>query len=312
MLLESIINTVKTHSCVIRTNHHTRAPDGFTGSAVHHGGRGFLSRCARSGNDKRHSTVRCVGMQGVLSLTTLLRLLLLLTSSATTILAMTTTSKKSIINHLLHKTDLKQSFFALRHGQSLANVAKIISSDPQVSTVKHGLSGLGKEQARKAGESFVGSIESAEPYRGVAVFSSDFTRARETAAIFADELSKSNVPIYMGDVILEERLRERYFGELNGDRDDRYQEVWDVDAKDPNHNQFSVEPANSVLERTTRLVTDLDDELGAVGGPWRCILVAHGDVLQIMQTGFLKHDDAARHRSLDHLETATIRKLKLT
>ena len=34
-------------------------------------------------------------------------------------------------------------------------------------------------------------------------------------------------------------------------------------------------------------------------------------VLQIMQTGFLKHEDAARHRSLEHLETSTIRELLL-
>jgi len=197
------------------------------------------------------------------------------------------------------------------HAIETADVAKIISSDPKVSTVQHGLSELGKEQARRAGESFVGSIEggAGAPYQGVAIFSSDFLRARETAAIFAEELSKSNVPIYKGDVILEELLRERYFGDLNGGPDDRYQKVWDIDVKDPNHNQFSVESANSVLERTTKLVTNLDDELGADGGQWRCILVAHGDVLQIMQTGFLKHEDAARHRSLEHLETATLRKL---
>jgi hypothetical protein len=42
---------------------------------------------------------------------------------------------------------------------------------------------------------------------------------------------------------------------------------------------------------------------------WKVILVAHGDVLQILQTGFLLHEDASKHRSLDHLETATIRKL---
>ena len=226
---------------------------------------------------------------------------------------MTTTTSKTIVNHLLHRTALKQSFFGLRHGQSLANVDKIISSDPKVSTVKHGLSELGKEQARKAGESFVGGIEGGAgttSCQGVAIFSSDFTRARETAAIFAEELSKSSVPIYKGEVIIEERLRERYFGQLNGGPDCRYQEVWDIDAKDPNHNQFSAESANSVLERTTRLVTDLDDEL-ADSGPWRCILVAHGDVLQIMQTGFLKHEEASRHRSLEHLETATLRKLTL-
>ena len=83
------------------------------------------------------------------------------------------------------------------------------------------------------------------------------------------------------------------------------------------HKIFCRQLANSVLERTTKLITELDEQL-AEGGycgndnedrGWKCILVAHGDVLQIMQTGFLRHDDASRHRSLEHLETATLREL---
>lgn len=215
-------------------------------------------------------------------------------------------------NRLLHRT-LSNSFFALRHGQSLANVAKIISSDPKISTVEHGLSDLGKEQAREAGEKFAKNyISTNEGSAGVAVFSSDFTRARETAEIFAYELKKCGVPLYKDGVTLETRLRERYFGELNGGPDNRYQDVWDVDCSDADHTEFDVESANSVLGRTAELICDLDGTLQQTGKRWDCIVVAHGDVLQILQTGFLKHNDAKRHRSLEHLETATIRQLKLS
>lgn len=214
-------------------------------------------------------------------------------------------------NHLLQRT-LSNSFFALRHGQSLANVAKIISSDPKISTVEHGLSDLGKEQAKAAGEKFANSyLATNEDCLGVAIFSSDFTRARETAEIFATELKKKDIPLYNDKVTLESRLRERYFGELNGGPDNRYQDVWDVDCTDANHNEYGVESANSVLERTTKLICDLDDTLQQSEKKWACVVVAHGDVLQILQTGFLKHNDARRHRSLDHLETATIRELNL-
>eukprot|EP00571_Detonula_confervacea_P006360 CAMPEP_0172323864 /NCGR_PEP_ID=MMETSP1058-20130122/49782_1 /TAXON_ID=83371 /ORGANISM="Detonula confervacea, Strain CCMP 353" /LENGTH=239 /DNA_ID=CAMNT_0013039973 /DNA_START=43 /DNA_END=762 /DNA_ORIENTATION=- len=233
----------------------------------------------------------------------------------------TTAAGGEIINHLIQRGSLTQFYSALRHGQSLANVANIISSDPKISTVQHGLSDVGKDQAKLAGESFAAEYQSSQNnnYQGVAIFSSDFTRARETASIFADALGRSQIPIYSGDIILERRLRERYFGELNGGPDTRYQEVWDVDIKDANHNELGVESANSVLERTTKLITDLDEQLQSTfvsdgseeGSCWKCILVAHGDVLQIMQTGFLKHDDASRHRSLQHLETATIRELSL-
>ena len=229
----------------------------------------------------------------------------------------TTSSGKTIVNHLIQGR-LTQSYYALRHGQSLANVAKIISSDPNISTVQHGLSDVGKEQASKAGQSFASEYDASNPnsnYRGVAIISSDFTRARETALLFAEELARSRIPLYSGDIVLEPRLRERYFGELNGGPDTRYQEVWDVDCKDPNHTEFGVESANSVLERTTQLIVDLDEQLQSssdgVDECWKCILVAHGDVLQIVQTGFLKHADASRHRTMNHLETATIRELPL-
>ena len=50
--------------------------------------------------------------------------------------------------------NLQNSYCALRHGQSLANVAKIISSDPKISTVEHGLSEFGHQQAIDAGREF--------------------------------------------------------------------------------------------------------------------------------------------------------------
>ncbi|KAL3791146.1 hypothetical protein HJC23_000566 [Cyclotella cryptica] len=237
----------------------------------------------------------------------------------TVALVLAETQAMSTVNHLLHRSSpLSNSFYALRHGQSLANVAKIISSDPAISTVEHGLSDVGKEQAKLAGETFASDYlkSASQHYQGVAIFTSDFRRARETASLFADELRKKEIILYNEDVVLETRLRERFFGELNGGPDTRYQDVWDIDVKDPNHNEFGVESANSVLERTTNLINELDAMLChsmSDDNPlmWKCVVVAHGDVLQILQTGFLKDKDASRHRSLNHLETATIRELRL-
>ena len=255
------------------------------------------------------------------------------------------------INHLANRPPLTHTYYALRHGQSLANVLKIISSDPRISVDNHGLSNVGKVQAKAAGDAFVSdylsnnnntstaaetTTNSHGGYQGVAIFSSDFARARETATIFADSLTKANIPLFLGAVIHDSRLRERYFGMLNNGSDTRYQEVWDVDVTNPNHTMFNCESANSVLSRTTKFICELDDNIlsssspssnfaattaindgttaaimNEKGGRWICILVAHGDVLQITQTGFLRHTDARGHRSLNHLETATIRELTL-
>jgi broad specificity phosphatase PhoE len=232
------------------------------------------------------------------------------------------TSAASQPNHLLSTPasgqvgSLRHSYSALRHGQSLANVAKIISSDPKISTVEHGLSDFGHDQAREAGKLFAEQFHADnddDEYCGVAIFSSDFKRARETAQHMADACSSSSIPLFKGGVVLETMLRERNFGTLNGGSDDRYQEVWDIDIKDPTHNEFGVESVYSVVGRTTKLVLGIDDVLSQEGkgdGKWKCILVAHGDVLQILQTGFKKMDGSL-HRTLPHLETATVRELRV-
>lgn len=244
------------------------------------------------------------------SIITTVNFLLLTTSTPSSSSAMTISSPG---NHLLKLTKLHNKFFALRHGQSLANVSKIISSDPAISVPQHGLSPVGLDQARIAGTTFAKSFPSRGDTKGVALFSSDFRRARETAEIVAEELKKAKVPLYGDGVVnFDTRLRERFFGELNGGPDGRYHEVWEVDAVDPDHNEFGVESVTDVVSRTTEFVRDVDRELskGSDGGglPWTCVLVAHGDVLQIVQTGF-QQIDGSLHRTLPHLETATFRAL---
>ena len=52
---------------------------------------------------------------------------------------------------VVHGTPLHHRYVALRHGQSEANVQGIISSEPSVAVVQHGLSASGRAQAQKAG-----------------------------------------------------------------------------------------------------------------------------------------------------------------
>ena len=74
----------------------------------------------------------------------------------------------------------RHSYHALRHGQSLANVQGIISSNPDVATREHGLSELGLQQAAAAAADVAEAVN-AENCRGVAIYTSDFKRAAETA-----------------------------------------------------------------------------------------------------------------------------------
>ena len=74
-----------------------------------------------------------------------------------------------------------------------------------------------------------------------------------------------------------------------------------------NHNYRNCESVNSVLERTTMVIKDLEKKYSQK----TIIIVSHGDSLQILQTGFQKINPRF-HRQLQHLETAELRELKMS
>jgi probable phosphoglycerate mutase len=162
----------------------------------------------------------------------------------------------------------------------MANVQGIMSSDPAISTVDHGLSDLGREQARTSAREACAS-QLFQPR--VAIYTSDFLRARETADILSHEIeSDGRCQLHGPAPVHATPLRERYFGELNGGTDKDYPRVWAHDAVSEHHQEFGVESVASVLKRTTEFLCEVDATLPVgADGPWSVILVAHGDTLQV-------------------------------
>lgn len=188
---------------------------------------------------------------------------------------------------------LQNRYFALRHGHSQANEQSLIVSDPVLGVNSYGLTALGQKQVRtrlaKMPPGFDASVK---------IVSSDFLRARETAAIIAAGLG------VIEPVRFSEQLRERFFGEFEGGSDTHYPEVWDRDAVDARHSDFGVEPVLDVVDRTLALLLELETLFrGAV-----VLLVAHGDVLQILQTSF-ERCSPSLHRQLPPLQVAEVRPL---
>lgn len=194
------------------------------------------------------------------------------------------------------KIPLKHRYFAMRHGQSEANVAGIIVSDPKIGCKQYGLTALGQQQV----------VESASNTKilnqNTLIISSDFLRAQHTAEI-TQKLLDTIQPIQYSTA-----LRERFFGELNGQNDAQYKMVWDIDQQNPDHQEFDVESTNQVVSRVSELIMQLEQQSFNVKPNVRqkILLVAHGDVLQLLQTWF-QDVPASQHRSLTHLETAEIR-----
>jgi len=197
---------------------------------------------------------------------------------------------------LLKTKSLKNHYFAMRHGQSEANVAGIIVSDPSIGCNQYGLTKLGQQQVIES------ASNTTELNQDTLIISSDFLRAQHTAEITQKILKTTHSIQY------STALRERFFGTLNGQNDAQYQTVWDIDQENPDHQEFSVESANQVVSRVSALILQLEQRSFNMKPNVRqqILLVAHGDVLQLLQTWF-QDAPASQHRSLPHLETAEIR-----
>lgn len=180
-------------------------------------------------------------------------------------------------------------FILLRHGESLANVSGIIVADPANGVSKYGLSAEGFRQAVAAAKSIAGDTVG----DCCVVVSSDFKRANETAAAVAARLG---VPVET-----DTRLRERSFGDFETQPVKHYADVWAADARNDKHwlESHAVEHVDSVFARVTACVKQYDEMHYAT----TLIIVAHGDVLQILQTAF-SGLEPRRHREVPHMATA--------
>jgi probable phosphoglycerate mutase len=193
---------------------------------------------------------------------------------------------------------MKNSYFILRHGQSIANVAGIVLSRLEEGKKdEYTLTPEGEEQVR---ESVSKSKESGELTENTIIISSPFSRTRRTAEIAKEILGSTS------DIIFDDRLRERWFGDWEKTDNSAYEKVWVEDKENPNHTHAHVESAHDVQERTLALIDDLESQYSGA----TILLVSHGDALQILLTGLYKQSPAS-HRDIPHLTTAEVRKVEI-
>ncbi len=200
------------------------------------------------------------------------------------------------MDHLQQLQNLSNTYYVLRHGNSLANDEELIISHPAHGVAQYGLS---EEGRRQVASTITAALRNHVLDRTTLIVASDFARTRESAEIAGTLLGTQ-------DIILTPKLRERFFGTWEKQHHRNYQHVWDADVLDGAHKQNEVESTREVAARTISLIRDLEK---AYSGR-NILLVSHGDALQILQTAF-ERVDPARHRLLPHLETGQIRKLEL-
>lgn len=190
---------------------------------------------------------------------------------------------------------LKNQYFILRHGLSKANDAGIILSHPK-DGVREEFSLTAKGEGQIA-DSVTKTKDEGWLNGNTLIISSPFSRCRRSAEIAQEILGVKTIGI-------DDRLRERWFGNWERKSDASYEKVWEIDKLDPDHTIELVESAQQVQERVSALIEDLEKKYADQS----ILLVSHGDALQILRTWFAQKSPAT-HREIDHLEIAEIRRL---
>lgn len=183
----------------------------------------------------------------------------------------------------------RNRFLLMRHGHSQANEQGLIISSPKRGLAAFGLSAKGEQQLAET----VAAWSWSRPTR---VVHSDFLRTTQTAERVA---SAFNLPL-----IKDVRLRERYFGELEGKADSYYPTVWEMDAQSADHQTHQIEAVSAVATRMKSVVEEIEQQCQGE----TVLIVSHGDPLQILLTA-LADRPLSQHREQPALLPASITQL---
>ena len=204
----------------------------------------------------------------------------------------------SLNPHFLGLRALRNHYYAMRHGQSEANVLGVAVGDPRRGVRGFGLTEVGRQQA------VVSAAEFKENYtpsaNGTEIVSSDFLRTRETAELLSKQLGNTT------PVRLSERLRERSFGELEGMEHRHMAVLLEREGLARLIERYGCEPAASVQSRVVSIIRDLEQE----NRDKTLILVSHADPIQFLMAVFAGLDMNDQERILP-LNCAEIAELKL-
>lgn len=187
----------------------------------------------------------------------------------------------------LSQESLRNKYYLLRHGQSTANIAEIISSSRSLAyTNRHGLTNLGYTQGVDSSNELLDILERAAHDGEEVVFvSSPFARAYQTAQACIDGLANQKDRLkglrlkVSKKIQIHDNLVERYFGRLDGQALYTYSYVWPLDKFNVTHTAFDVESVAAVCHRLHSAIGDLEAKYDNC----HLVLVSHADVLQIAQ-----------------------------
>lgn len=180
----------------------------------------------------------------------------------------------------------RNRYLLMRHGHSQANQQGVIISSPERGVDNFGLSEHGEQQLAQL-------VADWQWPPITCVVHSDFLRTHQTAAHVAARFGVA--------ARVDTRLRERFFGELEGQGDEHYPSIWALDAQDAHHQHHGVEAVSAVAQRMQAVIAEWEQRVGGE----TILLVSHGDPLQILLTA-LANKPLTQHREQPALLPASI------
>jgi probable phosphoglycerate mutase len=191
---------------------------------------------------------------------------------------------------MIRLPELKNEYYVMRHGRAKSNEEKFIAARAENDG---GLVTLGFDQAEKSSkDSGFGS--------DIVIVSSPLPRARQTAEVLQGVTGADTV-------VVDSRLRERGFGDLEMQSTDLYNEVWDRDSKSATHTYRGAESLCSVANREMKALQGLESVMaGRV-----IVLVGHADPLNILKAAPWGQP-LRSHRKALSIENAEIQPLTAT
>ncbi|AEB95334.1 MAG: 2,3-diphosphoglycerate-dependent phosphoglycerate mutase [Metallosphaera sp.] len=154
----------------------------------------------------------------------------------------------------------------VRHGQSTSNINKILSHDVN----NFPLTDEGREQAKRAAQEL-------KKIKTDVIFTSPILRAYQTATIIGNELGL--IPV------IDERLRERWLGELNNKRFDP-SDHWKLKVAKGQLDVKNLEPWDSLRKRMIEFLHSLNQEQVVIA-------VSHYDPIRAVLGHILDLDDVS-------------------
>ncbi|KAA8495934.1 hypothetical protein FVE85_2089 [Porphyridium purpureum] len=203
---------------------------------------------------------------------------------------------------------MEARLYLVRHGRSRANDAGIIVSALQNGVrPEYGLTdGLGREQARAAGQKLAACIEGTGAHDPLVILAhSPFSRTEQTADEMARGMADAS-GTFCAKLLPVEQFRERDFGAFELSSDANYETVWEHDAVNDVHwlDTHGVERAEHVLQRMMHGIQAVYEHFRAT--EISLCIVSHGDALQILRAHLAAGIPPNLHRQLDALQNAQI------